>query len=82
MPEKSLTKKCSKCKSIKSVDEFSINKKSKSGYKSKCKVCNARDSANWRKTNPDYAKQWRQDNSKYNTQWQRNNPNYSSEYSK
>lgn len=83
------TKKCSKCGKVKSISEFSKEKRTNNGYRSQCKICRAklhlkycRNNPNkikeWRKKNPEYDKTYRKDNrenrAKYNRQWRKDNP--------
>lgn len=45
------TKKCSKCKEAKAVDEFQKNKSSKDGLRSQCKVCTSERSRKYHEEN-------------------------------
>ena len=45
------TKKCSKCKEVKAVDEFQKNKSSKDGLRSQCKVCTSERSRKYYEEN-------------------------------
>ena len=47
------TKQCSKCKEIKSLDNFSKDKQHSSGLKSACKTCSAFRFKEWREANLD-----------------------------
>jgi|ERR1035437_6312449 hypothetical protein len=49
-----VTKKCSKCKGDKILDEYHKTKSSKDGYHHYCKVCNNRYKAILYATNPKY----------------------------
>lgn len=44
-------KKCSRCKEIKSLSEFSKDKQHWSGHKSACKVCASKDFYTWKSKN-------------------------------
>jgi hypothetical protein len=71
--EEIMTKTCSKCKEIKSVDEF---------YKTngRCKSCLKQYHKQWRADHPGYDKQWRADHPGYNKQrlrqWRADHPGY------
>jgi hypothetical protein len=47
------TKKCSKCKEVKCIKNFSADKKSKDGLRYWCRVCMAKNNKEWRSKNPD-----------------------------
>lgn len=75
-------KKCSKCYHIKTLEEFSLDKRAKSGRGSWCKNCNSQYSAKYRKEHPEKAQKAI---NKYirkhpelclqrNRQWRLNNP--------
>jgi hypothetical protein len=42
------TKKCSRCKTIKSIEEFTRRSRSKDGYRSYCRECSKKDAQRWR----------------------------------
>ena len=50
------TKVCSKCKEEKDVCKFYKNKDSSDGLRSNCKVCQNKNTINWRKNNPEESK--------------------------
>lgn len=83
-------KKCSKCKILKSLDEFHNHKRAKDGKKSACKSCNKTEWARYRATYPDRIKA---SNKKYylknkdkiaaqNKQWSIDNQDKMVEYKK
>lgn len=45
------TKECGKCKLIKDIDQFHLNKSTKTGYSSRCKSCKAESDATYRSVN-------------------------------
>lgn len=47
-----IKKKCTKCKEIKFLDEFYLDKRNKNGHGSWCKVCMSNSSSCWAKANP------------------------------
>lgn len=55
-----MNKRCCKCKEIKHITEFQLNKSNKDGYQKRCKKCRSEHL----KTHPrfEYLKQWYQDN--------------------
>lgn len=60
-------KQCLKCKQIKPVSEFYLNKLSKDGYSWWCKRCQKEYSKEWKKSNPEKVKV-------YNRKWEKKNP--------
>lgn len=52
------TKKCSACKTTKSVTQFSKNAREKDGLDVYCKVCRGKLSAQYRKDHPDYHREY------------------------
>jgi len=81
-----IEKKCSKCKNIKHIDDFGLNRKNKDGKSIRCKGCNRvsnrEGSRRWRKNNPDSARaaekrQRLKDKDKIRKRtalWRKNNP--------
>jgi len=71
------TKKCSKCKDIKSIDEFYINNRLKSGYKDSCKNCTSSYQKEYYKKNKEKCKnrliKWKIKNPDYNKNYYKNN---------
>lgn len=53
------TKCCSKCKEVKSLDEFSKSKSGKYGRHHYCSLCRRKDSTNRYATNFEYRKKWK-----------------------
>jgi len=66
---------CSKCNEEKDICEFYKNKDSPDGLRSNCKVCQNKNSTNWRKNNPESHKIILKN-------FIKNNPGISYEYSK
>lgn len=54
-----MTKRCSKCKASKPLDEFHRDRRSKDGHARLCKECANAKASQWVKDNPDRAKQSR-----------------------
>lgn len=52
-----IEKRCSRCKEVKPVEEFSINKSNADWRGTKCKPCAVIASAEWRKKNPERSRQ-------------------------
>jgi len=52
-----MNKKCSKCESIKNINEFHKCSKTKDGYKCACKKCRNKDSLDWKKRNREHNKE-------------------------
>lgn len=48
------TKRCSRCKKVKPLEEFSRNANHKDGYGCYCRLCAAEYAKEWRQKNPDY----------------------------
>lgn len=46
-----MEKTCTKCKEVKSINEFTVDRKAKSGYKFWCKTCSVLANQEWRQTN-------------------------------
>lgn len=81
-------KKChGECGKVKSVSEFSVDKKAKSGFQYLCKLCASQyrkenrevlriKEAQYRKNNPEYMANKR----KSTAEWTRNNPDYKSQW--
>lgn len=71
------TKRCSKCKEIKDVKEFTKDRANKDGLDDHCKECCKEHNRKWRikynENNPEYFKE-------HQRKWVRNNPNYHKEY--
>lgn len=79
-------KRCYKCKEIKPIDEFGVNRSNADWRNSCCKRCSVVGSAEWRKKNPERARQhsyaqFLRDREKptperwkYQRKWQRENP--------
>ena len=74
-------KECTKCKEVKSIDEFPFvyGRKKKDGtrkgrYHSRCKKCKKEILKIWRDKNPEYSK-------KESKKWREKNPNKSKDYS-
>jgi len=57
-----MNKKCSKCKDVKSIDEFHKKKASKDSYKSICKKCTSEYKKKYRKENADKIRNYRKKN--------------------
>jgi hypothetical protein len=83
-------KKCSRCKKIKLISSFYIDKSKKCNLSSRCKICIIESSTNWRKKNPEkrrsIVKKW-DDNNKYKKKiytkyYQKNNSKKLAEKSK
>lgn len=66
---------CTKCKVEKPVEDFSINKRVKTGLKSRCKACSAEDYAHWISTNKENKK-------KSKKEWYDNNKPHVLEYAR
>ena len=77
-----IAKECTKCREIKSVNEFSRDKSKTDGLKTQCKQC----CKQWRENNKEYMKQWRENNKEYmkeyKKQYYENNKEYMKEYNK
>jgi len=75
-------KKCTKCKEIKSLDDFNNTKRNKSGKVAACKKCCLELQKDWRHRNPEKARaqcrKWYSENKEYNVQrakkWASENP--------
>lgn len=69
---------CTKCKTIKSLENFPKNKKLKNGYHIYCKQCNKNHVAKWRQNNPEKAKLLIEKQSekwaKQQARWRKENP--------
>jgi hypothetical protein len=91
------TKKCSKCREIKTIDNFCKSKNSKDGYQYQCRECLKQYRENnkkrikqymekWRKDNNEYKKQymkqWHKNNKEYEKKWRKDNEEYMKEYRK
>lgn len=61
------TKQCKKCKEIKDLTCFSVDKFNRDGLRSKCKKCRSLDSKEWHKNNKEKVKI-------NSAQWYKNNP--------
>ena len=59
MQEKIQSKKCGKCKEIKSIDMFCKCKSKKDGYHSTCKLCGKESNKKWREINKEKIKKHR-----------------------
>jgi hypothetical protein len=70
-----VTKICNKCKEKKNICEFYKNNDSPDGLRSNCKVCQNKNSTNWRNNNPE-------DYKNIQKKFIENNPGISYEYSK
>uniref|UniRef100_A0A6H1Z7L2 Putative HNH endonuclease n=1 Tax=viral metagenome TaxID=1070528 RepID=A0A6H1Z7L2_9ZZZZ len=75
-------KKCTKCKEIKLLDLFTVDKRRKDGRTSWCSACMLANSKRWQLENKqrvkNNCKRWQSENSerknKVNQQWRKNNP--------
>lgn len=79
-------KRCGRCEEVKPIDQFPINKGNADWRGTKCKLCSVIVSAEWRKKNPERARQqsynqFLRDREKppaerwkHNRNWQRRNP--------
>jgi len=73
---------CRTCKIEKPLDKFMKEKRNNFGRSYKCKSCNAVQSAQWRKANPDKVniglKEWQKNNPEkmnaYRAKWDKTNP--------
>lgn len=69
-------KKCSKCDTVKSLDQFYADPTGKYGKMSYCKLCRSKQASDWRRKNPEKVKA-------INTRHKENNPKaYASYYKK
>lgn len=59
------TKRCSKCKVVQGLDEFSNHKRAKDGKQSECKTCGKEYNAKHRQKNIEYQKEHYQENEEY-----------------
>lgn len=48
-----IVKRCTTCGEAKTIEYFSPDKRSKGGFKSKCKPCRAEYNAQWYRDNPE-----------------------------
>lgn len=84
------TKKCSKCKKIKPITEFTKNKASADGLKYKCRKCSQKDFNAWKDKNPGkykkILKRYYENNhekiKEYRNEYRLKNKEYFEEYSK
>lgn len=80
------TKKCSKCKRIKDVDEFYKNKNIKDGLCYQCKACMKKMHNNWEEKNSGYQHEWYKNNKgkkiKQQKRWVLKNKNKVAQYNK
>jgi len=67
------SKTCSKCKQLKSLDNFYKNKRIKGGRNNYCKPCQANYLRQYRIVNPNK-------DSQYKARWRNKNPDYDSQY--
>jgi len=92
-----LIKKCSTCKTWRSVNSFSCDKTRKDGLQNKCKLCSKKHyqdnieyyneyNKQWKIQNPEYFKKHYQDNiehyKKWNKRWRLDNKEYYEKYRK
>lgn len=90
MDIKQLTKKCSKCGEVKSLDEFFNDKRAKKGKRSWCKKCEIKQNKEWEKNNKewiaDYRKKYQQKNKEkllaYSGKYREGHKSESSDYQK
>ena len=80
------TKKCSKCKEVKSVSEFNKYKSAKDGLQYKCKLCVKKYHQQHRERINKRKKQYREQNKEqikqYQKQWRKQNKGYHNNYQK
>jgi hypothetical protein len=73
-------KKCTKCKELKSLDNFNKDSQKKDGKQSHCKKCNSDKCKLWVKNNPlkqkEAVKVWMDNNPNYLKEWNKFNPGY------
>lgn len=83
-------KHCGTCKNTKNLTDFSKNSRSKDGYCTRCKDCQAQYFKQYRQQNSkelsDYQKEYRQKNAvtlnEYSKQWRKEHPGHSNAYHK
>lgn len=64
---------CSKCKEVKTADDFTVNRRKSDGLDGACRDCNKKKSICYRESNrdnPEYSER----RHKFNLQWSKNNP--------
>ena len=66
-------KECTKCKEIKSIEEFYKDKNCKDGHQSLCKGCFNEIYKIWRKKYPEKIKEWYKTHFEYNKKYYKNN---------
>ena len=79
-----MTKVCTKCKAIKTLNEF--HKSTRDGYRSQCKPCKKESDKKWREDNKEkdleIKKKWRIENEEYSSKYYENNKEKISHYNK
>ena len=65
------TKKCSKCREIKSIGEFYKNNSRKDGLYAYCKECSRKEHLNFIRNNPDKHKEYKKKFKDENLDWQK-----------
>jgi hypothetical protein len=84
------TKKCNKCKQVKSQSQFYKHLGSRDGLSNQCKDCKNEYNSKWKGDNPeymkDYYKQYYEENTKAilaeSREWRNNNPDLVRQHSK
>lgn len=70
-------KECSKCKTIKSREEFNRSSRSRDGLQSCCRECQKKSQGKWRENNPKYNSEYRQNNKDKFEEYYKNRKNKS-----
>ena len=83
-----MTKTCTRCKTVKPLDDFYVNRKAKDGRQSQCRPCTKAYGAKWYAENRerllDYHAKYRAENRErrtaYGAKWRADNPEYNAQY--